>query len=679
MSASGPSPAAQPALEKPQSAPVCVPSGFVPRFKHVCSCETAEFRQQARKSWHRHPICLVLVLWITVCFLVEAPSAFAKIAALLLATVYVLHHTAHKLRHFNWLITSLVLLPGLLIIAGSYNYPLDLAFIVAGLVPSSIVFYRQMHRGKLLLQTRLLLLALGSTWLLWSAGDAVFERKPEPVDPSRFAGLQKNSRYPKARVGLALSGGGYRAGILHAGVLSGLEAAHIRVTNVSSVSGGSIIAGYYVRGGAPADFLRAATSGHLNLYRELLDAQNALRLPFPARIPGTTVKLLPFYEFSTTEAQAGLLDRRLLSHATLADVPADAPQLMICATDLNSARAVGVTRGWMLERFVLTPVGEEIFSNAVKLFTQSGVRRVEQSSWFMPTDSSSAPMAPLVAGSGAVPFAFVPVLFHKLALADGAITDNSGMTLLLDAHRRATLNDPKEGDPDWRLDVAIAADAGQLFADDVSDGGSSSRALNIMFHRAGLRRLREQRGSKDAPPQLLLSPSLYVDNSVGGEVSRQQKRLSQLVAQQIVSIDTASLDVLAQIANRLPEKTRSEVQVAVTTLKNLPKPHPGDKTAEGSQRLRLDAVNTLINHLAPDFVRCLDTFLKIGTLANSVSRSDAEDLFRLGQYLVVLNAPEVDQALAPLVAPENRLGPALTEVERQEVMRRWKQDQGPAQ
>lgn len=50
------------------------------------------------------------------------------------------------------------------------------------------------------------------------------------------------------RIGLALSGGGFRASIFHLGVIRRLEELGImpHVNVISSVSGGSIIAAYYV-------------------------------------------------------------------------------------------------------------------------------------------------------------------------------------------------------------------------------------------------------------------------------------------------------------------------------------------------------------------------------------------------------------------------------------------------
>jgi len=51
-----------------------------------------------------------------------------------------------------------------------------------------------------------------------------------------------------SKIGLALSGGGFRASIFHLGVIRRLEELGLmkKVSVISSVSGGSIIAAYYV-------------------------------------------------------------------------------------------------------------------------------------------------------------------------------------------------------------------------------------------------------------------------------------------------------------------------------------------------------------------------------------------------------------------------------------------------
>ncbi len=59
------------------------------------------------------------------------------------------------------------------------------------------------------------------------------------------------------RLGLSLSGGGYRSALFHAGVLEAFLKLNIPIQAISSVSGGAIIGSFYARGGNPEDFLNA--------------------------------------------------------------------------------------------------------------------------------------------------------------------------------------------------------------------------------------------------------------------------------------------------------------------------------------------------------------------------------------------------------------------------------------
>ncbi|MHC4769430.1 MAG: patatin-like phospholipase family protein, partial [Planctomycetota bacterium] len=53
------------------------------------------------------------------------------------------------------------------------------------------------------------------------------------------------------RVAVALSGGGYRAAVVPAGILSGLDGAGVPISYLSTVSGGSIVGGAYALGWSP--------------------------------------------------------------------------------------------------------------------------------------------------------------------------------------------------------------------------------------------------------------------------------------------------------------------------------------------------------------------------------------------------------------------------------------------
>ena len=93
------------------------------------------------------------------------------------------------------------------------------------------------------------------------------------------------AEFDSVRVGVALSGGGYRAALVHAGVVDALGQLGVPVTHLSSVSGGSIIGSFLSVGGSPKDFLQAVAAGRFRMTRDLMAVQNLLRLPSPARAP----------------------------------------------------------------------------------------------------------------------------------------------------------------------------------------------------------------------------------------------------------------------------------------------------------------------------------------------------------------------------------------------------------
>lgn len=91
------------------------------------------------------------------------------------------------------------------------------------------------------------------------------------------------------RFGLALSGGGFRASLYHLGLVRFLRDAGIlpRVTHISAVSGGSVIAAHLVLNwdrynGSPNEF-EAAASELLSFVR--LDVRNRITRRFPLSLP----------------------------------------------------------------------------------------------------------------------------------------------------------------------------------------------------------------------------------------------------------------------------------------------------------------------------------------------------------------------------------------------------------
>lgn len=667
-------------------------SQFVPRVR--------ETLRKVGETWSwRYTVAVIAFVWCCGCVLVQSPTLAGQAVVVSLVLIYFLGWMFPRMGDYRWALLAMLVIAALLGKAGSYHLAVDIVIAAVVLAAVTVWFRRAQQRSHTRLQTKAFFAAMLCTWLLWSLGDAIFTTHPAPRDLNRFAalGAHQDSLGNGKRIGLALSGGGYRATLMHAGVLDGLEKLGLHPTNLSSVSGGSITASYYTAGGSPQELLHVFEHHRMLLYRDLIDAQNLVRLMFPARVPGTDVDLLPFYSFTRTDLNAQALDRVFLHNARFGDV-GNSPRLMIDVTDLNSGRAIGTTGDWMLSRFLLRPPGEELFPNAVKLYEQTP--RLSRDSTFALRNSGDQKLSKFASASAAFPLAFDPVPLNlgklgRYLLSDGGITDNSAMTLLLEADRRASLGDASQGDPNWLLDLAISSDGGAMFtqANGATDQGFG-RAIDIIDARIGLQLPDGPRGPQhpNAPPVVLLSPSLYVDNSrddidfskfafrylasdyfytlgPNGEqlpLNAEQTTLVKLIESQIVSLDADGLTLLASIqkgaprdvvigeqANELAFKASlNRIDDYVDLVQDLrDQPRKNDDLSlyntptERSTRHRV-AIELLTAAIAEDFSRCLETFLNTPTLKDSFTPAEAGDLFRLGQYLVLLNENAIRRDLA---------------------------------
>ena|SRR4028118_1719789 len=287
---------------------------------------------------------------------------------------------------------------------------------------------------------------------------SILMASPLPATPDRFTRLGPGvsivpghaQRWKNLRIGLALSGGGYRAAIFHSGVLQALERLGIRVTHLSTVSGGSIIGSYYAIGGDPAEFAAAVAEGRFNLKRQMMLVHNAARLPFPMRVPGLDAELFPWLQFDRLDVQRSLLDNLLFAGSPLQgelneNEPAvGQPKLMIAVTDLTYGYQFGLLPGGLLKLGDLR--GGALSGND-----------------FHPTQELS--LAERVAISGAFPLAFPTRAMQgqfedsakrKFTLVDGGVRDNTGIELLRLAAR---FHSEPGMPPGWELDAILYSDA----------------------------------------------------------------------------------------------------------------------------------------------------------------------------------------------------------------------------
>src|SRR3954447_23561882 len=143
------------------------------------------------------------------------------------------------------------------------------------------------------------------------------------------------------KIGLALSGGGFRAGLYHLGLVRFLRDGGIlpRITQITSVSGGSIFAAHLVLNwdrynGSPGEF-DAAASEFLTFMR--LDARTGIARRFLLALPLRGVRrLLGLSNRRLT--RTGLLEyyyeRYLYGDTSLFELP-ERPALYLLSTNLN--------------------------------------------------------------------------------------------------------------------------------------------------------------------------------------------------------------------------------------------------------------------------------------------------------------------------------------------------------
>src|SRR5438477_4589164 len=148
-----------------------------------------------------------------------------------------------------------------------------------------------------------------------------------------------NSR--KNKIGLALSGGGFRASLFHLGLVRLLRDAGIlpRVTHITSVSGGSVFGAHLVLhwdryNGSPSEF-DAAASEFLAFVR--LDVRNRITRRFPLTLPLRWPRRL-LGRSNRKLTRTGLLEyhyeKYLYGDTSLFELP-EQPQLHILATNLS--------------------------------------------------------------------------------------------------------------------------------------------------------------------------------------------------------------------------------------------------------------------------------------------------------------------------------------------------------
>ena len=279
------------------------------------------------------------------------------------------------------------------------------------------------------------------------------------------------------RIGLALSGGGFRATLYHLGLVRFLRDARILpdVTDITSVSGGSIIAAHLALNwdrytGSDEDFDAAA--GELLAFVRL-DVRNRILRRFPlgfaVRMPRRAIGLS-----NRKLTRTGLLERHyehfLYGDTSLFELP-ERPRLHILATNLSEGRLSSFNREglWLIRR----EAGHGF--------------RIDQ------VHTSLATVSMAVAASSAFPGFFPPMLltgddvgarsgeFGRQSYTDGGVYDNLGVRMFDFLAKSA-------GEEARLWDAVLVSDVGKPFAVQASGqaGGlvrTAMRASDILMDR----------------------------------------------------------------------------------------------------------------------------------------------------------------------------------------------------
>lgn len=343
-----------------------------------------------------------------------------------------------------------------------------------------------------------------------------------------------------------LSGGGLRAALMHSGTLDALVRLNVRPRFLTSVSGGSIIASYYLLGFDPAYFPRLAHSGVLRVTPKLRNLLTLLRIASPERLFGSRIS----WSVSRTDLLAQALDEAYLDGKTFRDLPKESPVFLIATTDILSGSGIGITRTGLLEipaiRAYLRQDWNNLRSLRKDVQAEIGIDRNAEVQ-FIPVDFNPR-LSRYVSASGAFPGAFSPVPLttkwtsieplydlgggiraipkeqeqrRTFLLADGGITDNTGY-IYSEAMRHLSIGflrrdliaryylqklnhtaaykkafvqfikrQPRPG-AGWRYKHLLVSDAGERFSDASNIKGilaQASRSLDVVYSNTGFGRL----------------------------------------------------------------------------------------------------------------------------------------------------------------------------------------------
>ena len=231
-------------------------------------------------------------------------------------------------------------------------------------------------------------------------------------------------------VGLALSGGGFRAMLFHAGALWRLNQSGLleNLDRISSVSGGSIISGLLGLRWKDLDFVDGVARRYQDLVvaplmdfaSETMDVGSALR---GVLLPGSVSRRISSRY------------RQLYGKSTLQDLPGDGegPRFVINATNLQSGVLWRFSRPYMADYKVgmvrnpkVSLADAVTASSAFPPFLSPFTLKVKKSAFT--DESKSWSLAKRLQGK-------------KVTLSDGGVYDNLGLQTIFDRHQTVLVSD----------------------------------------------------------------------------------------------------------------------------------------------------------------------------------------------------------------------------------------------
>lgn len=257
------------------------------------------------------------------------------------------------------------------------------------------------------------------------------------------------------KIGLALSGGGFRASLYHLGLVRFLRDAGIlpRVTHITSVSGGSVLAAHLVLNwerynGSPHEF-DAAASELLAFVR--LDVRNRIARRFPLTMPVRWARRFLLGRSNRKLTRTGLLEyhyeKYLFGDTSLFELP-ERPQLHILATNLSEGCLCSFNRNGLL--LVRRQPGNTIRLDHIHIGLATVPMAVTASSafpgFFPPLELTGGDVGATNAGE-----------FGRQAYTDGGVFDNLGVRMFRCLERPLLVDHPLGRDDFFDLQAVVEA------------------------------------------------------------------------------------------------------------------------------------------------------------------------------------------------------------------------------